>query len=85
MTQSGCSWLGDFTPYGGMDMANFALARHLARVEQTHLVAHHVSPELTALANVHVHAVPRPFGVHRFGEPILRVDGGPRATQPGGG
>ena len=73
------TWLlvaGDFTPYGGMDTANFALARHLARVEQTHLVAHHVSPELTALANVHVHAVPRPFGVHRFGEPILRSTAG---------
>ena len=76
------TWLlvsGDFTPHGGMDMANFALARHLARARAgagqiaVHLVAHDVSPELAALPNVRVHAVPRPFGVHRFGEPILRA------------
>ncbi len=69
------TWLlvaGDFTPYGGMDRANFALAHHLARTRRVHLVAHQVSSELAALANVRVHAVPRPFGVHRFGEPILR-------------
>ena len=73
------TWLlvaGDFRPYGGMDMANFALARHLARAGPVHLVAHHVSPDLAALANVRVHAVPRPFGVHRFGEPILRSTAG---------
>jgi glycosyltransferase involved in cell wall biosynthesis len=70
------TWLlvsGDFTPHGGMDMANFALARHLARAAKVHLVAHDVSPDLAALPNVRVHAVPRPFGVHRFGEPILRA------------
>jgi glycosyltransferase involved in cell wall biosynthesis len=72
-------WLlvaGDFAPYGGMDMANFALARHLARAGPVHLVAHHVSPDLAALANVRVHSAPRPFGVHRFGEPILRATAG---------
>ena len=48
------TWLlvsGDFTPYGGMDMANFALASYLAGAENTsvHLVSHQVSPELAAL------------------------------------
>ncbi len=73
------TWLlvaGDFTPCGGMDMANFALARYLSRAVKVHLVAHSVSPELTALPNVRLHAVPRPFGVHRFGEPILRSTAG---------
>jgi glycosyltransferase involved in cell wall biosynthesis len=73
------TWLlvsGDFTPYGGMDMANFALASYLARrdgaTSVVHLVSHRVSPELAALPGVRVHSVPRPFGIHRLGEPILR-------------
>jgi hypothetical protein len=37
-------WLvvaGDFTPLGGMDVANLALARHLARRgDEVHVVAH---------------------------------------------
>jgi glycosyltransferase involved in cell wall biosynthesis len=74
------TWLlvsGDFTPYGGMDMANFALASYLARSGRepadVHLVAHQVSPELEAcVAGVNVHHVPRPFGIHRLGEPLLR-------------
>ena len=71
------TWLlvsGDFTPYGGMDMANFALASHLAGAEDTsvHLVSHQVSPELAALRGVHVHNVPRPLGIHRLGEALLR-------------
>lgn len=73
------TWLlvaGDFTPDGGMDMANFALARHLSGRGTVHLVAHGVSPELAALPNVRAHAVPRPFGVHRFGEPLLRSTAG---------
>jgi len=68
------TWLlvsGDFTPYGGMDMANFALASYLARGE-VHLVSHRVSAELAALPGVRVHTVRRPFGIHRLGEPILR-------------
>ena len=73
------TWLlvsGDFTPYGGMDRANFALAKYLARVRTTagavHLVSHRVSPELAALAGVHVHTASRPLGIHTLGEPILR-------------
>ena len=71
------TWLlvsGDFTPYGGMDMANHALASYLARAESAavHLVGHQISPELAALQRVHIHNVPRPLGIHRLGEPLLR-------------
>jgi glycosyltransferase involved in cell wall biosynthesis len=72
-------WLlvaGDFTTHGGMDMANFALARYLARqpaVSQLHLVSHRVAAELTSSSSVHAHLVPRPLGAHRFGEPLMRL------------
>jgi len=76
-------WLlasGDFTQYGGMDTANYALASYLARTpsgdrgapREVHVVSHHVMPELGALPGVRVHEVPRPFGRHRLGEPLLR-------------
>jgi glycosyltransferase involved in cell wall biosynthesis len=70
------SWLlasGDFVPVGGMDTANHALASYLARrsAGDVHLVAHRVSSDLAALPGVYVHRVPRPFGVHSFGEPLL--------------
>jgi len=70
------SWLlasGDFVPIGGMDTANHALAAYLARRSDgdVHLVAHRVSPDLAALPRVHVHRVPRPFGMHSLGEPLL--------------
>jgi glycosyltransferase involved in cell wall biosynthesis len=68
-------WLilaGDFVRTGGMDAANFALARHLARSgRETHLVAHRVDPELAALPGIRVHRVPRPFGSHLLGFPLL--------------
>jgi glycosyltransferase involved in cell wall biosynthesis len=70
------TWLlvsGDFTPFGGMDMANFALASHLARAgNEVHLVCHRASPELAALPGVHAGVVSRPLGMHRLGEPLLR-------------
>jgi glycosyltransferase involved in cell wall biosynthesis len=72
-------WLlasGDFSTHGGMDRANFALARYLARCSQpahdVHLVSHHVAPELASEPRVVVHTVPRPLGAERLGEPILR-------------
>ncbi|HEV7587289.1 MAG TPA: glycosyltransferase family 4 protein [Longimicrobium sp.] len=68
-------WLilaGDFVRTGGMDAANFALAGHLARSgRETHLVAHRVDPELAALRGIRVHRVPRPFGSHLLGFPLL--------------
>jgi glycosyltransferase involved in cell wall biosynthesis len=64
---------GDFVRTGGMDAANFALASYLARTgRDTHLVAHRVDPELAALPDIHVHRVPRPFGSHLLGFPLLR-------------
>jgi glycosyltransferase involved in cell wall biosynthesis len=70
------SWLlasGDFVPLGGMDTANHAFASYLARRGEgdVHLVAHRVSADLVALPAIHVHHVPRPFGLHSFGEPLL--------------
>ena len=69
-------WLlasGDFVPLGGMDTANHGLASYLARqaTAEVHLVAHQVSPDLTSLPALHVHRVPRPFGSHALGEPLL--------------
>jgi len=69
-------WLlasGDFVPSGGMDTANHAFASYLARRAHAdvHLVAHRVAPELAASPGVHVHHVPRPFGFHSLGEPLL--------------
>jgi len=63
---------GDFTPQGGMDRANHALARYLATSgRDVHLIAHRVWPDLTSLPGVTVHQVPRPFGAHLLGAPLL--------------
>lgn len=63
---------GDFTPHGGMDRANHALARHLAAGgREVHLVTHRVSPSLAAQPGVVVHEVPRPAGSHLLGAPLL--------------
>jgi glycosyltransferase involved in cell wall biosynthesis len=63
---------GDFTPLGGMDRANHALAEHLAGAgREVHLVAHRVSPSLAAAPGVVVHEVPRPLGSHLLGAPLL--------------
>jgi len=68
------SWLlvaGDFTPLGGMDAANHALARHLAGTSDVHLVTHRAWPDLQALPRVTVHGIRRPFGRHALGSPML--------------
>ena len=63
---------GDFTPLGGMDVANHALARYLARAgADVHIVTHRAWPDLAALPNVTVHAVWRPFNRHLLGSPLL--------------
>jgi glycosyltransferase involved in cell wall biosynthesis len=54
-----------------MDMANLALARHLARRGPVELVAHRAAEELTRLANVTIRQVSRPFGSHLLGEGLL--------------
>ena len=72
-------WLvvaGDLTPLGGMDMANYALARHLAdRGVDLHLVTHRVWPDLDRRPGVTVHRVWRPFGRHLLGSPLLAREG----------
>lgn len=63
---------GDFVRTGGMDVANFHLARHLARRgAEVHLVAHRVAPELTAIPGVNWHRVAKPFGSYLLGEGLL--------------
>src|SRR5579862_10058160 len=54
---------GDFVKTGGMDRANYALARYLADCGgETHLVAYRVDPELAERPNVIVHRVPKLIG-----------------------
>jgi glycosyltransferase involved in cell wall biosynthesis len=67
---------GDFTPLGGMDRANHALAAHLASCgQEIHLVTHRAWSDLTARSNVTVHRVWRPFRSHRLGKPLLAAAG----------
>lgn len=70
------SWLlvaGDFTPLGGMDRANHALAAFLCAQPDTrvHLVTHRAWPDLESRTAACVHHVPRPAGSHLFGAPLL--------------
>ncbi len=79
-------WLliaGDFTPLGGMDCANYGLASFLARREGTevHLVTHRAWDDLEARPNVRVHRIPRPWGKHLFGMPLLARVGRWRARR----
>ncbi|MFN7921998.1 MAG: glycosyltransferase [Bryobacteraceae bacterium] len=67
---------GDFVKTGGMDMANFALAMHLAqRGDSVHLVTHRADAELTALPNVHVSLVTKPLNSYLLGSPVLDWQG----------
>ena len=76
---------GDFVPFGGMDRANHALARYLARSgRDVHLVAHRVSPDLAALPNLTVHRVMRPLGWHLLGGSLLRARASVAALHLGG-
>lgn len=73
-------WLlvaGDFTPLGGMDCANHALAKYLASQAnvEVHLVTHRAWDDLMAQPNVYRHLVPRPRGSHLLGMPLLDVVG----------
>jgi len=54
---------GDFVKTGGMDRANYALARYVAeRGAETHLVAYRVDPELESMPNVITHKVRKIMG-----------------------
>ena len=76
---------GDFTPLGGMDRANHALARYLAGAQrEVHLVAHRVWPDLAAMPGVVVHHAARPLGSHLLGMPLLSRKAATVATRLGG-
>ena len=62
---------GDFTPLGGMDAANHALARCLASDGDVHLVTHRAWADLEALDSIAVHRVPRPLNRHALGSALL--------------
>jgi glycosyltransferase involved in cell wall biosynthesis len=67
-------WLlvaGDFTPFGGMDAANHALARYLAAHGEVHLVTHHASDDLASLPAITMHRVWRPFDWDFLGAALL--------------
>jgi len=77
---------GDFTPLGGMDRANHALARYLAQQQrEVHLIAHRVWPDLASMPNVSVHEAARPLGLHLLGAPLLsrQADAVARRLGPG--
>ena len=80
-------WLlvsGDFTPLGGMDRANHALASYLAgEGAEVHLVTHRAWPDLEARPGVTVHRVPRPLGSHLLGQSLLDHAGRRRARAAG--
>jgi glycosyltransferase involved in cell wall biosynthesis len=70
------SWLlisGDFTPLGGMDYANHALAKYLAARQgaEVHLVTHRAWPDLMSMPQITVHRVRRPLRSHLAGMPLL--------------
>jgi glycosyltransferase involved in cell wall biosynthesis len=63
---------GDFTPLGGMDAANHALARYLGGTgAEVHVVTHRAWADLSVLPTVTVHQVWRPFSRHLLGSPLL--------------
>jgi glycosyltransferase involved in cell wall biosynthesis len=72
-------WLivaGDLTPLGGMDAANHALARHLARRGgDVHVVTHRAWPDIADAPSVTLHQVWRPFGKHLLGSALLAREG----------
>jgi glycosyltransferase involved in cell wall biosynthesis len=58
-----------------MDRANLELARFLAAERPVHLVTHRADDDVAKLPNVTVHRVPRPFGKHVLGQPLLALAG----------
>jgi len=63
---------GDFVRTGGMDMANLALASHLAlRGNEVHLVTHRAAEDLVSNPNVRFHRVRKPMNSYFLGESLL--------------
>jgi glycosyltransferase involved in cell wall biosynthesis len=75
----------DFVRTGGMDRANYALAKHLARSgHETHLVSFRVAAELVAEPAIRAHIIPRPGGRNALGAPLLGAAGIAYAAHLGG-
>jgi glycosyltransferase involved in cell wall biosynthesis len=68
---------GDFTPWGGMDRANYELAWHLADRcgASVHLVSHSVAEPLVEHPNVIWHRVPKPLRSYALAGPLLSRKG----------
>ncbi|HEY7328479.1 MAG TPA: glycosyltransferase family 4 protein [Gemmataceae bacterium] len=68
---------GDFTPWGGMDRANYELAWHLAErvCTSVHLVSHRVVPPLVEHPRVSWHRVPKPLNSYTLSAPLLALAG----------
>jgi glycosyltransferase involved in cell wall biosynthesis len=63
---------GDFVRTGGMDMANLALASHLAlQGNEVHLVTHRAAEDLISNPNIQFHRVSKPMNSYFLGEPLL--------------
>ena len=68
---------GDFVRTGGMDVANFHLARYLAGAGgEVHLVAHRVDDELLSMPGVRWHRVGKPLDSYLLGARALARAGG---------
>lgn len=71
---------GDFVKTGGMDRANYALARYLAdRGDEVHLAAYRVADDLLARPNVTFHRAPKPLNSYFLGNAFLHRTGRRRA------
>ncbi len=68
---------GDFTPWGGMDRANYELAWYVAEEvgAAVHLVSHRVALPLREHPRVAWHRVPKPIGSYILGGPWLATQG----------
>jgi glycosyltransferase involved in cell wall biosynthesis len=75
---------GDFVPDGGMEIANYHLAKFIVRTgKPVHLVAHRVDRTLTMEPNVVWHKARRPLGSSFLGEPLLAHAGRRAARELG--
>lgn len=64
---------GDFTPWGGMDRANYELAWYLAEHvgADVHLVSYNVTAPLVHHRKITWHRVPKPLHSYALAEPLL--------------
>lgn len=66
---------GDFVKTGGMDRANYALARYIAQTQRVTLVGYRVDEELARESNVTFRPVPKPLNAYTLAAPLLGASG----------